>query len=87
MEADSSPETRTRDIIMCCLNSGQLAVVDWDLGGCHNGGSVASHDAIDWKPGLRTVRFWAQSPRPRLGLTAPGRFIRASKEYALTFLV
>ena len=64
-----------RDLIMCTLSSDELAIVDWDLGGCSY-----FEDAIDWKPGLRVARLWAHGNGTN-DILSLSRFVKASREY------
>jgi hypothetical protein len=70
-----SEEQNLRDIILCTTDTGEIVVVDWDLG----------RDAIPevrpaLSPGLRAVNRITQS-RPGKDTNSLGRFIKLSEEY------
>src|SRR5277367_4656217 len=77
----NSTKQLLRDIILCTTDTGELVVVDWDLG----------RDAIPevrpaLGPGLRAVNRIRQS-RPGKDTNSLGRFIKLSKECVSLFQI
>ena len=70
----SDNEPRSRDVILCTLDTGILAVVDWDLG-------VESDSGGDsWLPGLRVANTIRLADVGR-DVNSLGHFIKVSVEY------
>lgn len=70
-------ENLHRDLVICTLRSGELAVVDWDRGGLSYD---ANQRATEWNPGLRLSRLWVQDSAKDT-TNSLGRFVKASREY------
>jgi hypothetical protein len=72
----SDDEPRSRDIILCTLDSGNLVIVDWDLG--IEPGSGSGGDSC--LPGLRIANI-IRLANPGKDVKSLGRFIKVSEEY------
>jgi hypothetical protein len=64
-----------RDIILCTADSGELIIVDWDVG--RDADEEAFSHAM--RPGLRAVNAIRHS-KPGKDTTSLGRFIKVSEE-------
>ena len=75
-EAEKSVEPVLRDVILCTTDSGELIVVDWDLGQ----EAKVEETLSALRPGLRASNIITQA-RSGKDMTSLGRFIKVGPEY------
>ena len=73
---DKPVEPTLRDVILCTTDSGELIVVDWDLGQ----EAKVEETLSALRPGLRVSNIITQA-KPGKDMTSLGRFIKVSREY------
>lgn len=73
-------ESGLRDVILCTTDTGEMVVVDWDLGR----DAIQAEGRPGLKPGLRAVTKIRQA-RQGKDTTSLGRFIKLSAEYVSVY--